>query len=296
MVDREWILALPAGSAALYVVAALLLKRAILAGARQSQVNLAVNVCAAVLFLPLGFFAKEVDWALWWMPVTAAVTFFFGQVFTFQALRHGDVSVATPLLGMKVLFIAVVSSTLFRESLELRWWIGAAASSLGVILVTGASWRTLVPRLFRADAVMSLAAAVSFAVTDVLVRQWAGRFGVAAFIPLMFAVVALLSVGVFVPRNGRRIVAVPVPARGFLFAGAVILSVQALGMALALSYYGNATAVNIVYSSRSVWSVVLAWMLGRYFAMHEEGAGPGVMRRRLLGSILLFAAVVLVLL
>ncbi len=296
MADREWLLALPAGSAALYVVAAFLLKRAIRSGAGQSQVNLAVNVCAAVMFLPLGFFATEVDWGLWWMPLTAAVTFFFGQIFTFQALRHGDVSVATPLLGMKVLFIAVVSAVIFREALELRWWVGAAASSLGVILVTGATWRTLGPRLFRADAVMSLSAAVAFALTDVFVRQWAGQFGVAAFIPLMFSVVAGLSLAVFVPRVGMGIFSVPAAARVVLLAGSVVLSVQALGMALALSFYGNATAVNIVYSSRSVWSVVLAWMLGRYFAMHEAGSGPGVMRRRLVGSILLFAAVLLVLL
>ncbi len=294
MADREWLLALPAGSALLYVVAALLLKRSILGGAGQAQVNLVVNVAAAVLFSPLAFFASGVDWGLAWMPVTAGVTFFFGQIFTFQALRHGDVSVATPLLGMKVLFIAAVSAVIFGEALELRWWVGAAASSLGVILVTGATWRTLGPRLFRADAVMSVAAAVAFAFTDVFVQQWAPKFGVAAFIPLMFGVVAVLSVAVFVPSRGVAVFQIPSAARIPLALGSLVLSVQALGMALALSHYGNATAVNIVYSSRSVWSVVLAAVLGRYL-MWTEG-GEGGMGRRLAGSILLFAAVVLVLL
>jgi drug/metabolite transporter (DMT)-like permease len=292
---NDWLLLLPAGSAVLYVVAAFLLKQAIGLGAGQAQVNLFANVFAGVLFLPLAAFAGEVDWSLAWMPLVAGATFFLGQFFTFSALRHGDVSVATPLLGMKVLFIAVVSWLVFGEELAVKWWAGAAASSFGVILVTGATLGTLVPRLLRADALMSLAAAAAFAVTDVLVRQWAGRFGIAAFIPLMFGEVALLSLVMFLPRGGLRLFRPTRAALMPLTVGSVALSVQALGMALALGLYGNATAVNIVYSARSVWSVILAWLLARHFTTVDSVQEPAVVRRRLAGSILLFAAVVLVL-
>ncbi len=295
MVGNEWLLLLPAGSAVLYVVAAFALKRAIGGGAGQAQVNLFANVFAGLLFLPLAAFAAEVDWTLAWMPMVAGGTFFLGQIFTFQALRHGDVTVATPLLGMKVLLIAVVSWGIFGEALAAKWWAGAAASSLGVVLVTGATLRTLAPRLLRSDALMSLAAAGSFALTDVFVRQWAGRFGVAAFIPLMFGEVAVFSLILFLPRGGwqlfrpAKVTVIP------LVGGSLALSVQALGMALALSLYGNATAVNIVYSARSVGSVIAAWLLVRHFSSDEADIEPGELRRRFVGSILLFAAVVLVL-
>ncbi|MGC1482053.1 MAG: DMT family transporter [Chthoniobacterales bacterium] len=295
MPPNEGLLLLPAGSALLYVIAAFLLKRGIGAGAGQAQVNLYVNVGAGVLFLPLLTLAGECDWTAIWMPLVAGATFFAAQIFTFEALRHGDVSVATPLLGMKVLFITVVSAIGFGEILEARWWLGALASSIGVVLVTGATWRTLAPRLLKRDAVMSLAAAATFAVTDVLVQKWAPRFGITGFIPVMFGFVAVVTAVVFVPQRGLQIFRVPRGARLVLTLGTIALSVQALGMALALGYYGNATAVNIVYSSRAIWSVVLGWALGRYFASPEPGAAPGVMPRRLAGSILLFAAVVLVL-
>lgn len=295
MVGNDWLLTLPAGSAALYVAAAFLLKRAMQEGAGQARVNLAANVAIMVVCLPIGCFAESVDWGMVWMPLAAGGLFFLGQIFTFQALRHGDVSVATPLLGMKVLFVAVASAAVFGESLALKWWVGAAASSFGVILVTGASWRTLAPRLLRADAAMSLAAAATFALTDTCVRHWAPRFGVAGFIPLMFGAVGVLAILVFAPTGGREVWRIPGSARGWLLGGSLLLGLQALGMALAISFYGNATAVNIVYSSRAVGSVVLAWGLGRYFASPEAGSGPGVMRKRLAGSILLFGAVVLVL-
>ncbi len=196
---------------------------------------------------------------------------------------------------MKVLFIAVVSWAVFGDALAAKWWVGAAASSVGVVLVTGATLRTLAPRLLRADALMSLAAAAAFALTDVFVRQWAGRFGIAAFIPLMFGEVAVLSLVMFLPQGGLRLF---LPVRGAvipLAGGSLALSVQALGMALALGLYGNATAVNIVYSARSVGSVIVGWLLVRHFSAEETAWEPGVLGRRLAGSILLFAAVVLVL-
>lgn len=288
-------LLLPVGSAVLYVVAALFIKRAIELGAGDRQVNVVANVAAAVIFQPVWLLAGEVAWDLVWMPLVAAGLFFLGQIFTFRALRHGDVSVATPLLGMKVLLVAVVSSVFFREVLELRWWMGAVASSLGVVLVTGATWRTLAPRLLQVDAVMALAAAAAFAVTDVLVQQWAPRFGIGGFLPLMFVVVAVLSVAVAAPRGGWGIFVVRREAAAVLVIGGVVLGIQALGMAVALANSGNATAVNIVYSSRAIWSVVLAWLLGRYFDVHGRSVSGAVMRGRLAGSILLFVAVVLVL-
>lgn len=296
MRGNELLLVLPAISAVIYVASALLIQRSIIEGASNGAVNFYANLIAGLLFQPIWLFASNVAWEMAWMPALAAVTFSVGQILTFVALRHGDVSVATPLLGAKVLFTAVVSAVFFGDTLSLRWWIAAGAGSLGVILVTGATLRTLVTRLLRADAMAALGAAASFAITDVFVQRWAPVFGIAGFIPMMFGSAAVISSVLFLCRDGVSVIRVPPPARKPLVAGGTALGVQALGIATALSLYGNATAVNVVYASRSIWSVVITWGLIRFFHVAPSGAAPKNLRGRFIGSMLLFAALLVVLL
>ena len=62
-----------------------------------------------------------VNGVLWWQPVLVALTFIAGQAFTFVALQRGDVSVATPMLGIKILLVALLTRNLDpRRHLEPR--------------------------------------------------------------------------------------------------------------------------------------------------------------------------------
>jgi hypothetical protein len=72
------------------------------------------------------------------------------------------------------------------------------------------------------------------------------------------------------------------------------MAVQALMFVFALSKFGRATALNIAYSSRGVWSVVLVWAVGHWFKNVERDAGHRVMMTRLGGAALVLIAVVLV--
>ncbi len=291
-VSREAILFLPAASAFVYVLAALAIKRAITAGCGQAHVNLVVNVLPALVFQALWLFAGPVDWSEVWKPLAASATFFAGQICTFLALRNGEVSVTTPLLGTKVVFTALFSALLFGQALELRWWLGAGACSLGVMLVTGATWRTLAPRLLKRDALFATGAAATFALTDVLVQHWTNPLGVPAFVALMFGSTGVLALAVF-GRGIRQ----PLPARGLgpLGLGMGLYALQIFGMAVALGSHESATAVNIVYGSRAVWSVVLAWALARFLQAEEARDSREAMLRRLAGSLLVFGAVLAVL-
>jgi drug/metabolite transporter (DMT)-like permease len=293
-VSGQALLVLPAAAALGYVAAVLLLKRALLLGCTEAQVNLAANLVPAVLFQLLWLHGDVVHWGEIWRPLVATVTFLLGQIFTFRALRAGEVSVATPLLGTKVLLTAIWSALLFGQAIEVRWWLGAIASTAGIVLITGATLRSLAPRLLQADALCSIGAAASFGLTDVLVQHWAADMGVPAFIMVMFGSVGVASVFIFVPGQGRRIIDIPSTAASSLSWGATILGIQALAMALALGLHGSATAVNVVYSSRAVWSVVLAWVLARRLGSPESRDTPAIMVRRLAGAILVFSAVVTV--
>ncbi len=65
----------------------------------------------------------------------------------------------------------------------------------------------------------------------------------------------------------------------------------------AIGLYGSATATNILYGSRCLWSVLLVWMLGSLAGAPPTDAAShrSVMIRRLTGALLLFLAMALVL-
>ncbi|MGB9278069.1 MAG: DMT family transporter [Terrimicrobiaceae bacterium] len=139
----SWPLFAVLGSAFVYTIAALCTKRALSGGATVWQVNFAANMAMAVLYLP---FWLGVDFprllAQGYKPIGAAITFSIGQLFTFAALRKGDVSVATPLLGAKVIFVALLTSVLFGEAVGIKWWLAALICTVGIFLVTGSQRRT----------------------------------------------------------------------------------------------------------------------------------------------------------
>jgi drug/metabolite transporter (DMT)-like permease len=111
-------LLLPLASSVVYVVAALFLKRAAEAGASVWRTTRICNVFAAIFFAPLWLLGGNIpDGPGWWQPAVVALMFLVGQMFTVLALRSGDVSVTTPVLGLKVVLVAVFITVLLREAL-----------------------------------------------------------------------------------------------------------------------------------------------------------------------------------
>jgi lipoprotein signal peptidase len=217
--------------------------------------------------------------------------FFLGQVFTFAALARGDVSVVTPLLGMKVILVTVVNAVVFSMVVPLRWWLAAIASSMALVLITmGPSGGKR--RAVFATAMYSLCAAAAFSLTDAVVQHWGGSADSMAYLPAMFGSVAVIST-VFYALTNRVVFDVRGYGSAPLIVGGLLLALQATGVFVSLVWSRDATAVNVVYSSRSVWSVVLAWAGGAAFGLKEGGLG--VMLTRLAGALLLFGSILLIL-
>jgi hypothetical protein len=70
--------------------------------------------------------------------------------------------------------------------------------------------------------------------------------------------------------------------------------VQSITFVSALAVFGKATNANIIYASRGLLSVLLVWMIGHWFQNAEQHLGPKVMRWRLIGTLLMMSAIVLV--
>lgn len=73
-----------------------------------------------------------------------------------------------------------------------------------------------------------------------------------------------------------------------------MLAAQAGALAYSFGVYGHATAGNIVYNLRGIFSVLLVWCLGHWFANEERHVGGRVMSWRLAGAGLLLGAIGLV--
>jgi drug/metabolite transporter (DMT)-like permease len=276
---------IPLVSALLYAVAAILLKGALAQGVQRWRVTFVCNMVMA-----LGY---QVCWVVHTQPFSvpgagyaaiAACTFFAGQVFTFLALSRGDVSVVTPILGTKVIWVAAFSTLLAGRHLSPQLWAAVFATALGTAIL--GYQRGKHPRRVALSVGAALATSGSFGLTDVLVQKYGSQWGFGSFVPAMFLGVGILSLG-FLPLLKGGGGWAPVQ----LGVGSVLLAVQALGLAFALSTYGEATRVNIAYNSRGLWTVVLIWAFGHWFGNREREAGTRTMLQRLAGAGLLVVAI-----
>jgi hypothetical protein len=108
-------------------------------------------------------------------------------------------------------------------------------------------------------------------------------------------VVTLAFSALLIPFFREPLKAIPIKSLWWIIAGSVIIVGQFFILNWTIATYQDPTAINIVYSSRGVWSVLLVWFVGSLFGNTEKSLGGGVIARRAVGAILLLLAISLVL-
>jgi len=289
-------LLLPLLASLLFVCGLIFIKRASAHGVSPWTVTFVANVWAAIIFSSLwllGGSGQPFDKL--WQPAIIAGLFVLGQVFTFSAIHRGDVSVATPVFGVKVVFVTVMLAVVFRELLPMSVWIAAVLATLGIGLVQW-SPRNAGSRHHTGTVVLTItcacAAAFSFATFDVLVQSWAPQWGTGRLLPAVFWIVGALSIG-FLPFAQTQMLA-DKKARVPLLFGTLLVALQALCLVSTLANFGDAARVNVVYAMRGMWGVILAWFAAVQWGGNEATLPNNVMLARLTGAGFLTAAVVLV--
>lgn len=282
----------PLASSILYVIAALFLKQAAARGIDIWLTALVCNFTTAFLFLflwPLG--GDPIQASLLWQPLVVALLFVLAQVLNFLALKIGDVSVATPVMGSKVVLVALFTTVLGAGSVPPPLWIAAILSAVGIACLNHKD-QTKHDRIL-ATIWFALSASASYAVFDVLVMTWSPEWGVGRFLPLVMIMSAILSIG-FLPLSKRIRKTQRIRNQRPLYFGAFFMALQALILVFALGTYGNATGLNVIYSTRGLWSIIAVWWIGHLFANTERARGSSVFRTRLIGAACLCSAVILV--
>jgi drug/metabolite transporter (DMT)-like permease len=284
-------LILPFFCSLVYAVGALFLKRSMEAGQAPRRVLVSSNLALGTCFLPLLLWAEKppagLGWEIWLTPVLCSGLFFLGQIGTFRALAGGDVSVATPILGTKVVMTAMIGAIFLPEGVPARLWLGAFLGTAGIALVglqpgarTGKALRAIGWGLF---------AAAVFSLTDVLVARTARELGFCLFGPLMMLGMAVLSVSVMPPWQWPQVVE-GLGVR-WMVAGGACIGIQGVGLYATIALSGDPVGVNIVYAVRGLWSVLLVAWVGKWLGNREAGLPRMVLFLRGVGAALLLGAV-----
>jgi drug/metabolite transporter (DMT)-like permease len=288
-------LLLPLASAVIYAVAALCLKIALGRGVTTWAVLFYSNLMLGILFAPL-LLAGSSGWNLGGAPLAllSGFLFFLGQVGTFRSLQSGDVSIATPALAAKVVFVALLSLFIPGSRPDPDLWLAVILTMAGMVLLhRGPSRPASRPLPTLAWALM---AALSFAAADIVVQIGAPAAGFTLFMPVMFATVTALSLPLLRPhilRPPRR--EVRAGALKWLAVGVVLIGVQATGMASAIGLFGDATAANVAYGSRGLWSLLLLALFAKMLGISDAIFDRGTLAVRVVGCALILVAVTLVL-
>ena len=135
-------LLLPLASSFGYVAGVLLLKRSAAFGVGIWRTTFIANLLHTVCLAPLWLLGPGPGAGSWWQPLITGVLFFIGQIATFVAIERGEVSVATPILGNKIILVALISALLLPDPVPLKWWIAAALSTTAIALLNRRSAHT----------------------------------------------------------------------------------------------------------------------------------------------------------
>lgn len=249
------------------------------------------NLGLGLFFIPLIFLEKTViDWSQWAKPVLIGAAFFFGHWLTFIALRRGDVSFVTPLMGTKVVFVALGVVFLTGKSPGFPLLVAAALTTIGIFVMGLGDLKGGTHLAYTV--VVTLSSALLFGLFDVLVAWWAADFGALGLLGIGMGTVPFFTFALWL-FQGRPSMRLPKAGVSWTWWGAILIALQAIIMGMGLSYFDDATGVNVVYASRGLWVIVLLVVFGRILGNSEHhDTGRGFLWR-VFGTIILTIAIII---
>lgn len=324
MLEDSLHLLFPLLASVLFVCGLLFLKRATRGGTNPWTLTLVANVWASLLFSVFWFSSDQpVPWSLLWQPALVSLFYVAGQIGTFWAIQNGDVSIAAPLFGIKVLLVAVMSTLIGGAILPSAIWVAAMLATLGIAFVQASGSKRdsspsqlennkrpgdakdadndaannaiVIRKRIWLTIIGAAGASLSFAIFDVLVQKFCASptasWSKSQFLPFMFWSVGIYSL-VFIPQFQRSKWRIP-EIRRSLILGGLLIALQAMCIIFTISTFGDAARVNVVYSARGIWGVLLAWATAMIWGGSEADLSPKTMIGRLTGAMLITTSVVI---
>lgn len=284
-------LLLPLLAAIIYSLGSIVIKRALVEGVTMDQSFHITNLMLGVVFFPLLLLERtDVVWVDAWKPVMMGTLFFVGNWLAFFALRRGDVSLVTPLMGTKVVFVALGVVLLTGKVPSVPLWIAAILTAVGIFVMGMADLKHGRHLYFTVG--VTLVSTALFGLSDVLVNWWAADFGALTFLSIASLCVAGFSLVTWLIQK-RPSLALKPTQKGWAWWGGGLIALQAVGVGVSLSFFDDATGINVVYASRGLWVIVLLLAFGTALGNREHKDSGKAFAWRIIGTLVLTVAIII---
>ena len=283
----------PIFAAGLYCVSIMLAKYASRSGTFSGTSVLVMNnILSGLVFIPAIFFEETMpNWSIVWQPLSASCFCALGNIATFVCAERGEVSLMTPIMGIKIMFVILFARILLDANMPHTITIAGAICCIAVFIM-GWSKNSLRTKKLGITLLLSFTACISYAMCDVIMQKYAPNFSRNAMLSLT-SVAMPLSIIPFLPRFFKDISRSrkTTLAIGGMSAGFMIMEMYLMF----LSIVGDVGAAlcNILYNTRGIMSVVLMFIIGKFVANMKELSNASALQR-IVGATMILIAVIIV--
>ena len=225
--------------------------------------------------------------------VRARGIFLLAQALLFRALRAGDASMVSPLMGIKSILVAffIVILGFSHQPLSTDTWIAAGLTAVAVGLIGWPAKNS--GRASAKGILLALASAAAFSLLDSMVPHFSHQTDPVRMLFCIFGSLGFLTL-ILLPWKEEPIFSRGNPGDNWAWRSGLLIAVQAVLMSTAIACYRVPTEVNVVYSSRGLWTLLFVAWLGKRLGLTEGSLTPWVKARRLAGCILLGICILLI--
>lgn len=222
---------------------------------------------------------------------STAIFYLLGQFFLFAAILRSHPSRVSPLLGIKIFILAVISVIFFGESFSAAKWAAVIFSGGAVFLLSNSGKRLQWRCLF-----LALAACVSYSLSDLSIKElvenfeYMGIFRAASLSTCLCYILCGVIGGVtllFTYKNTTK--------DTWLFSLPFAIS-WFIAMIFLFSCFGMIGVVfgNILQSTRGIISIMMGYLIGHAgFEMLDEKVTRKILIQRIIAAVMMTAAVIL---
>ena len=287
-----YLLALLAGL--IYAGGAIAGKKALELGRGQVRTVILSNLILSVCFIPHFFLSP--GWPTlkeWITGAGLGAIFLLAQALLFRALRAGDASMVSPLMGIKSILVAffIVILGFSHQPLSTDTWIAAGLTAVAVGLIGWPAKNS--GRASAKGILLALASAAAFSLLDSMVPHFSHQTDPVRMLFCIFGSLGFLTL-ILLPWKEEPIFSRGNPGDNWAWRSGLLIAVQAVLMSTAIACYRVPTEVNVVYSSRGLWTLLFVAWLGKRLGLTEGSLSPWVKVRRLAGCILLGICILLI--
>lgn len=277
-------------------------KRAYAEGAKQNHILIGTTVFQPFMYVLIFLLSGEtaVNWnQIHWVLIYSALLS-IGMLIGFAAIKMGDASIISPIMGSKVVFVAIGTYIFSIGIISKEVIIGVVLCVVSIVLLSIEFKKTDIEKQdkYGKDIILPISLAI-IAITflgfsDIVTQEKAPAMNKLAFLLVGSTIIA----AIFLIRGfvtGVRINTAPKAVKKWIWLSGATNGGTGLILGLAIAHYGHATEFNIIMGSRGVISVIAVALFANALKLKEGQKSTTTLIMRLIGSVCILIATALVL-